>query len=272
MSSLSIYILGLRESFRGEALLTNLKKSFPNIYVYWGIDARERPIDPVFRNDSRSIRIYGRALRDAEIACTIGHFEILKLAHKNPTDITLILEDDAEVIDVNFLHTWLHELELLTPKIWTFASPSSSKLVLPSPNKNSSKKTFCIPTLAHAYAINQLALNLALEGYAHYGFEGFQADYPLFYSDFATFLIAPKNVIQQGSVESLIGDRLVRSNIKIRLGIIRSTLILTCALWFMSGHRDSKIRGFLQFYHARKLHGYLVYLQNIFRFSSRSPT
>jgi hypothetical protein len=217
------------------------------------------------------MRIYGRVLRNSEIACALGHFEILLQAQRSPTDITLIMEDDAEVLDLSQLKAWLNELDLLKPKIWTFPNPSSSKLVIPTPFKKISKRSFCTPTLAHAYAVNKLALDLVLDGYTHYGFEGFQADFPLFYADSVIFEIAPLKIIQQSNVESLIGNRLAGKRAKFGTSVIRSILVLSSVDWFLGGYQDSKIRGYFYFYHGRKLHKCFSHIQKRFKLSSRSP-
>ena len=217
------------------------------------------------------MRIYGRVLRNSEIACALGHFEILQQAQRSPTDITLIMEDDAEVLDLIQLKAWLNELDLLKPKIWTFPNPSSSKLVIPTPFKKTQKRTFCTPTLAHTYAVNRLALDLVLDGYTQYGFEGFLADFPLFYADLVNFEIAPVKIIQQSNVESLIGNRLAGERAKFGTSVIRSILVLSLVNWFLGGYQDSKIRGYLYFYHGRKLHNCIAHLQKRFKLSSRSP-
>ncbi len=269
--TVSVYLLGLQNSFRGEALLRELHSTFSDVRIHWGIDARVNPMDHSLRNDSRSMRIYGRVLRDSEIACAQGHFQILLQAKRNPTDITLILEDDAEVLDSSQLMAWLKELDLHKPKIWTFPNETSPKLVIPTPFKKVSKKTFCTPTLAHAYAVNELALDLVLYGYTRYGFEGFQADFPLFYADSVNFEIAPMKIIQQSNVESLIGKRLAGKKPKYGTSAIRAILVLSSINWFLGGYQDSKMRGYLYFYHGRKLHKYIAHLQKRIKLSSRSP-
>jgi len=251
--------------------LRDLQANFSDVRIHWGVDARVTPLNHTLRNDIRSMRIYGRVLLDTEIACALGHFEILRQAKRTPTDITLIVEDDAELLNLRELKAWLMQLDLLKPKIWTFPNPSSSKLVIPTPFKKISKKNFCTPTLAHAYAVNRLALDSVIDGYSHYGFEGFQADFPLFYADSVIFELAPMKIIQQSNVESLIGERLVGKNSKFSTAVIRSILILSLVNWFLGGYQDSKIRGYLYFYHGRKLHEYIARLQKKFKLSSRSP-
>ena len=251
--------------------MRDLHSNFSDVHIHWGIDARVNRVEFSLRNDSRSMRIYGRVLRDSEIACALGHFEILLQAQRSPTDITLIMEDDAEVLDSKQLKAWLNELDLLKPKIWTFPNPSSSKLVIPTPFKKTQKRTFCTPTLAHTYAVNRLALDLVLDGYTQYGFEGFLADFPLFYADLVNFEIAPVKIIQQSNVESLIGKRLAGKKSKFGTTVIRSILVLSLVNWFLGGYQDSKIRGYLYFYHGRKLHNCIAHLQKRFKLSSRSP-
>ena len=251
--------------------MRDLHSNFSDVHIHWGIDARVNRVEFSLRNDSRSMRIYGRVLRDSEIACALGHFEILLQAQRSPTDITLIMEDDAEVLDSKQLKAWLNELDLLKPKIWTFPNPSSSKLVIPTPFKKTQKRTFCTPTLAHTYAVNCLALDLVLDGYTQYGFEGFLADFPLFYADLVNFEIAPVKIIQQSNVESLIGKRLAGKKSKFGTTVIRSILVLSLVNWFLGGYQDSKIRGYLYFYHGRKLHNCIAHLQKRFKLSSRSP-
>jgi hypothetical protein len=268
--TISIYILGLKNSFRGEALLKELSSNFGDVHIHWGTDARLNPLDVSHRNDVRSRRIYGRVLRDSEIACAQGHFQILLKAQRRNTDIVLILEDDAEIVNIGELKFWITQLNLKKPTIWTFSNSSSSKLVIPSPSRKISKRTFCTPTLAHAYAINRLALDFILDGYARYGIEGFQADFPLFYADLANFEIAPLNIIQQSSVESIIGERPADKKTQFGTNLVRSILVFSLINWFLKGYQDSKIRGYLFFYHGRKIHQYIALLHRQSNSSNRS--
>jgi len=78
--SVAVFVLGIRNRFRGQSLLNVFNCTTWKLERIDGLDSKTMPVPLEWRNDARSKRILNRKLKDGEIACSAGHFEMLRKA------------------------------------------------------------------------------------------------------------------------------------------------------------------------------------------------
>lgn len=94
-----IYILGVKDNFRGNQLCEDLIKLRFHPHLVWGYNAAselERTIlKSLYKNEKSIKERVNRELSFGEIACYEGHLRILKEFSRSKEDFALILEEDA---------------------------------------------------------------------------------------------------------------------------------------------------------------------------------
>lgn len=91
-----IYILGIRENFRGESLCESLHefKLLPEI-VYGPEVESDRELIEQLTNQNYAQYCIGRKIKPQEVACTIGHLRMYSKFFDTQEEWGLFLEDDA---------------------------------------------------------------------------------------------------------------------------------------------------------------------------------
>jgi hypothetical protein len=98
VTTLHIYILGVKARFRGENLIEAIKGSGHTFEIVWGEDAQNRPRTLSFLARSLS-RIYNkREISVGEYCCFMGHQRILSNFLASGNEWALILEEDATLM------------------------------------------------------------------------------------------------------------------------------------------------------------------------------
>jgi glycosyl transferase family 25 len=96
-----VYILGLRDSFRGEHLITNLRRKGLDAEISYGIDGRNLTPSQLSKlsSNKRSRRIMRRELTPMEIGCALGHRKIYEQFLLSDYEWALILEEDCFITE-----------------------------------------------------------------------------------------------------------------------------------------------------------------------------
>jgi hypothetical protein len=205
-----LVILGIREKFRGEALEDDLvQKKIPFARVD-GFDAKQSRVPESWKNKKRSHFLIGRDLTDTEIACTWGHMRALQTGHVEGTEWTLVIEDNVSPINIVEIYESLTSLKIGDPSLISFFS--AKKFNFPTrknrfANSIVLRKTVSIPTGSKCYAVNRSGLMQLAKLFDCYGFQGYLADFPLFYTNEISIMLCDNYPIQLNSSESLIGER-----------------------------------------------------------------
>lgn len=212
--SLHIWILGVREHYRGLELEAQLKSSGIDFSNYWGVDANggfdlEELGSPDFRFAEFAI---GRPLTDGEIACAIGHLGIYQEFLHSNFEWALIFEDDAQIIDLKSFFdlnlTHINEpivISLHDGPGFRFKRPSKIAITL-SRKFVRMQKLLELPSCAHGYLINRKAVEMINFTAARKLLT--VADWPYIFSyKYKLFSTVIPLVTIKDSTKSLIGDR-----------------------------------------------------------------
>lgn len=159
------YVLGLPGSFRGDALLAQLRDLGFIAEMIEGVDGREMS-DAEFADvydDGRSRITCGRSMAPSEIACTLGHRRMFERMLADGDDWALLFEDDAK-LDPGVLDL-IPDLALLPPRsIVTLRQDEAGALVcnpfVRAPR--TMRRLVAVPQGASAYFIDRAAAELAV--------------------------------------------------------------------------------------------------------------
>lgn len=205
-----LVILGIRDKFRGKELQDDLlQKEIPFTRVD-GLDAKESRIPESWKNQKRSHFLIGRELTETEIACSWGHMRALQTGNVEEVEWTLIVEDNVAPLNIVEIYESLTSLMISEPTLISFFS--AKEYNFPTRNKefeNSMilRKTVSVPTGTKCYAVNKSGLTHLVNLYNRYGFQGYLADFPLFYTNKISIVLCDSYPIQLITSESLIGER-----------------------------------------------------------------
>ena len=223
-SQVSVYVLGLKDRFRGRDLIQQLGDLHLNPKIVWGID--KEYFGPDFLKslvDQRKARlILGRELSLSEVSCALGHFEMYEEFLNSSSEWGLFLEDDI-IIDsaiekllgsltdqvqpiVLTLSCSLHER--FGPKPFPFSSDP-----LPLPWLPGFKHCLIPPIGAFAYLLNRSAAEIAVHNLR--GKKVFApADFPFEFKHLVNFYASEYTYADLRNVESTIeSDRLLKYRI-----------------------------------------------------------
>ena len=179
-----VAILGVPEKFRGARLVQEfLDKKIPFVQIN-GINADAFAIPEDWKNRKRSHFMNGRQLTDGEIACTWGHMRALQTGLVAKANWILIVEDNVNPKNIFQIVESLKNLEIPKPTLISFFY--SQKYNIPTKKRllNGSiivRSAISIPTGTKCYAVNMIGQKILLDLYSEFGFQGFLADFPLFY-------------------------------------------------------------------------------------------
>lgn len=270
------YILGLTKGFRGDSLVSDLKKYGFNYEIVEGIDGRSCPITLGTQEILVSKYFSNRLLTSTEIATTLGHWMMFRKARSDGTKFAVFLEDDAKILDIKKLFLALNEIRSEYERnnqnsIWLLIHRQFNFLGLRRKNESSMfSRTNLIPTLASAYVINQKGLQLIPQSSEISHSTGFLPDFPLHYADHLKFLTPSVSLIDVSGDESLIGDQRWLESRSSSSGFFKQALIFTCVSWFLTGYKYSSLKAHLMFFHGRKaVHLFLLFDDRLSRLAFR---
>jgi len=183
-----------------------------NVEVVWGIDAQEMNIPPEFVDDEKAVFLYGRTLSSAEIACTIGHKRITERAKVDNVDFSVILEDDVQISDHEFVKSCLTSIEFIAdPALFLLIDNPRLNLrlsFLTSRTQNFGvERLYSNPSPTSAYILNKKAID-RLSTLPLNSWKGVQADFPpSFFDEIKMYVINGTSdaILLQGA--SVIGER-----------------------------------------------------------------
>jgi GR25 family glycosyltransferase involved in LPS biosynthesis len=220
---IKFYVIGMRENFRGAALLSGLQNLSLEVEVIWGFEISELP--PA---SSRALKLqkilYGRYLTLGERACNRAHAKAIRRAHQDSFDISVILEDDAQIPDARALvHTLIYDYDLKQPYLLNLFhhEPLRNRTLRKVPENLENAvvfPTFIIPTATVGYAVNKLAVQHIMTKIDEPANREMQADYPLYYGDDIQFkIVYPKLIEHNYGLESVIQSRGSQADKELRL-------------------------------------------------------
>ena len=181
-TSVKIYILGLRDNFRGNHLYEFLKMQNFKVEIFWGYSKEDsRELNP-FSDSRKSKFLYARNLTWSEIACAAGHRKILEKALHEDIDCVLVLEDDVIVNDPDWLRSQIEASASSSfPSLVLLLTDVRLSLTGRFKSQNSKlehlKRIHSNPSPAAAYLFNRAALD-RIRGLPESNWYGSQADFP----------------------------------------------------------------------------------------------
>ena len=262
---IKIYILGLKNNFRGTNLFESIKQENLDVEIIWGVDYRINEFSKDQFPDVKEEIFYGRKVSFGELACNLGHAMIMKKAYEEKVDFAIILEDDVQILDfLNFKYV-IANLKLSKPSLISFYYNERNILIFPKFGKILGrdlqlKRNFCLSASTAAYAINNEALKKIYPYLKTRKHISFQADFPPYVGGICKFYLLENSFI--GLVEnalSVVNDR--EKQFKNR-GIIRRRLSIYTGYFFITYARKlMNFKGYLMFFYGRKL-SRLVHFKN----------
>jgi GR25 family glycosyltransferase involved in LPS biosynthesis len=173
MSDVKAYVLGLKNKFRGAALINDLSTLGLGPKIVWGLDVDDFEVEfldgMIDQNKCRAI--LGRELSYSELSCALGHLEMYEEFLSDGSEWGVFLEDDARLGDEFFLLV-SHATSLLAPAVLSLASlndPRFEPRPFPLLRENLDNLAFtnffkCAipPVLAHGYLMNRSAALIAV--------------------------------------------------------------------------------------------------------------
>ena len=205
-----LVVLGIREKFRGDTLVKDLiKKEIPFSRVD-GFDANESRIPESWKNKKRSHFMLGRNLIDGEIACSWGHMRALQIGFIEGREWTLVIEDNVSPINIYEIYESLASMVIRDPTLISFFRahefnfPTRNRVVS---NSMILRNALSIPTGTKCYAVNRSGVTRLMNLYDRYGFQGYSADFPLFYGNNISIKLCQTFPILLNNSDSLVGVR-----------------------------------------------------------------
>lgn len=248
---IKFYVIGMRSNFRGATLLSKLQDLGLQVEVIWGCEITELP--PASSTALKLQKImYGRFLTLGERACNRAHAKAIKRAYENSSDISIILEDDAQIPDAQLL------VETLT-LYHKFRKPTLTNLFhheslrfgnFKGAPKDTEKVVFSrilsIPTATVGYALNRQAVEYIMTKIDEPANKEMQADYPIYYGDNIQFkIVSPKLIEHNYVVDSVIQIRGRQADKEYRLK--RWFWLIIGIFPFTWRSKYSGIKGYLKF-------------------------
>lgn len=257
-----VYILGLRENFRGRDLLKVLQDAHIPSEVFFGLNAESSISISEARNRKQEFFFYGRELTQAEIACSFGHKAIYAKALRDEVELAIILEDDATIRDIPTFLNLLQDLKFSRPSLVNFGNSGYPPIhyrarTLRSGGEFKIAKSISLPVGAYAYAVNRSALIKIDSFFKTQNSVFFQADYPPGLAEVLDFyfLLPSNHLVRPSGQTSLIGNR--NNFSKLKPGFRSATFLflkLTSIGWIFYARRFTNLRGILCFFTDASLH------------------
>jgi GR25 family glycosyltransferase involved in LPS biosynthesis len=205
-----VAVLGVRGNFRGAELLNELFSHGIPVVRIDGFDAKTNEIPSDWKNSKRSHFMVGRDLTNTEIACSWGHMQALEVGHRLKTNWILVIEDNVASENLYRICQALDAIALREPTLISFFSAAEYNLSLGGRSVIKSlhvKRALSIPTGTKCYAVNRSGQERLVQLYQRYGFQGYQADFPLFFGTGLSILTCSTFKIRTIESKSLIGER-----------------------------------------------------------------
>ena len=205
-----VAVLGVRENFRGDELLNELSSREVSVVRIDGFDAKKNEIPAKWKNLKRSHFMVGRELTSAEIACSWGHMRAIEMGHELGQNWLLVVEDNVEPGNLFQICKALDSITLPRPTLISFFNAPEYNLSLGGKSLStllSVKRAVSIPTGTKCYAVNLSGQKHLLQLYRRYGFQGYQADFPLFFGAGLSILTCNSFNVRTNDSKSLIGER-----------------------------------------------------------------
>jgi GR25 family glycosyltransferase involved in LPS biosynthesis len=252
-----IYILGLKNNFRGVNLFESIKKENLDVEVIWGVDYRLHKFSKDQFPDVKEEIFYGRQVSFGELACNLGHAMIMQKAFEEDIDLAVILEDDVHILNFLEFKTVIANLDMLNPALVSLYFNERNILSLSKKRKIISekfylKRNYCLSASTAAYAINKTALrriNPFLGSRKHISF---QPDFPPYMGGLLTFFLLENSFINLAEDSlSVVNDR---KNLFRKDGMAKRRVSVYSGVFFITyAHKLMNLKGYLMFFHGRKL-------------------
>jgi len=252
-----IYILGLKNNFRGVNLFESIKKENLDVEVIWGVDYRLHKFSKDQFPDVKEEIFYGRQVSFGELACNLGHAMIMQKAFEEDIDLAVILEDDVHILNFLEFKTVIANLDILNPALVSLYFNGRNILSLSKKKRIISekfylKRNYCLSASTAAYAINKTALrkiNPFLGSRKHISF---QPDFPPYMGGLLTFFLLENSFINLAEDSlSVVNDR---KNLFRKDGMAKRRVLVYSGVFFITyAHKLMNIKGYLMFFHGRKL-------------------
>ena len=202
------YVLGLPGSFRGDALLEQLRSLGFDAEMVAGVDGRtmsEAEFADVY-DDARSRITCGRSMAPSEIACTLGHRRMFERMLADGGDWALLFEDDAKldpaVVEV------LSDLRALPARsIVTLRQDEAGALVC-NPfvrGPRSFRRLVAVPQGASAYFVDRAAAELVVRINAEQPVDG-APDWPVPWATRVHWWVSRQNLSPHRDSHSMLGS------------------------------------------------------------------
>lgn len=235
-ANVKIFILGLRDRFRGKDLFELFNKQDYNVEIFWGYSKSDIDVLGKFSYPEKSEFLYGRNISWSEIACSVGHRKILEKAVAENANCLVVLEDDVMINDLNWLNAQIEEsIESAEAELRLLLADSRLCLTRKSFSRKATdgkkSKIFSNPSPTAAYIYNKEALQRIIDLPESLWY-GVQADFPPALSKVVTFVDASSQIepipIALVQVESSISDRQeeYRNTLKFRLWYFHKVSLL----------------------------------------------
>ena len=218
---IKIYVLGMKHNFRGEELINSIKKSSIDFEICWGIEANDVNSIANFRDENKSIFLYGRKLTTSEISCTLGHRNILFKALADGVDCAIILEDDVMINNFEWVKSKAlkfanSQIPTLTLLIADHRLCLTSNSIAKNRSVPRELKILSNPSPSSAYLLNSSALE-SLRNLPESHWCGVQADFPPIYSELLCLIDASESIVPAPIILLNI-ESTIQNNIQINQG------------------------------------------------------
>lgn len=252
---MKVFVLGLEQSFRGDALVSHLRQKGLDTQIVFGVDGRtltHSQLSKIYSN-KRAIRIMERELTSMEIGCAIGHRMIYENFLRTGAEWALVLEEDSfptrdfnldQISLRNFKNPHVVNLQGVARVVSQYEKfPHLIYDVLDLSESNTCFITYSVKGNmqgAFAYLINRSA---ALVAMASYELVDSVADWPYAWRNKVQFSITEKSQFGVNLEESLIEAGRSQKLIEAELGAKR----------FASGRLMNQVRtifGLIGFFSA----------------------
>lgn len=188
---------------RNPNLVKTLEAQGFKVELIQGIDAREMGRDGLERfADMDYLAAIQEGLSDGELACAIGHRRVYEKVMAQDIALTLVLEDDAQIVgSVTNAFTELGQKNLTKPTVISLFSPTPQRLVFHTSklklNAHDLRKSFTPTRSTLAYIINKEACEILASTAKVIG----RADWPLS-ANLINFYLFDSRLIDHSDSES----------------------------------------------------------------------
>ena len=265
--NLQIYVLSTDSEIRNTNL-ADLLSELGNYHIISGINGLRDPklLDRVEKKNS-SIWL-NRDLTPGEIACAMGHREMIRSAYKDKAKIALFIEDDARLTReiVNSLKESLLLEE--SPKAIVICYELRNSIFFPKSVLVGARqkyfKSLSIPICAQMYAMNFAAITNIAKGWDKNQIET-PADFPPWYADCLTFYFQFPGIepLRNDFISKIGDDRFDGLNSSYFRRFSRYSFLT----WLHRVRSRVSIRAYAMYFHGRALNEVLMRIRGAFGLS-----